>query len=283
MPETLPLLPRPPAPALPAPEGSAVTGCADRCCAPASPSSALVTPGSRVTDGAADVLGAPGCSDGCCSPAAVVAPVGSGGGPGPGSPAWQKAARTARELSWVSLAWMSAEGVLGVVAGLRAGSVSLLGWALGSVIEALASIIVIWRLTGTRTLSETSERSAQRAVAVSFFLLAPFITVQAVRDLAIGHAAGHTVLGVVVTAASLLAMPALGVAKRRLAAVLGSGATAGEGTQNLLCAAQAAAVLLGLAATAALDWSWVDPVIALALAAWALREGRAAWRGQDCC
>lgn len=90
-------------------------------------------------------------------------------------------------------------------------------------------------------------------------------------------------LGIVITAVSLLGMPALGVAKRRLGAALGSGATAGEGGQNLLCAAQAGAVLLGLAATAALGWTWVDPVIALLLAAWAVREGREAWHGEDCC
>ncbi len=224
-----------------------------------------------------------GCADGCCASPDAAGLAGLDGRPVPGSPAWLRAARTARALSWLSLAWMGAEGVLGLVAAIRAGSVSLLGWALGSVIEALASVIVIWRFTGTRTRSETAERAAQRAVAVSFLLLAPFITVEAVRDLLTGHTAGPTVLGVVVTAASLATMPALGVVKRRLGTVLGSGATAGEGTQNLLCAAQAAAVLLGLAATAVLGWSWVDPVIALALAVWALREGRAAWRGEDCC
>lgn len=259
MPATLPLLPRRPGPV----------------------ASASQVPAAGCTDGCDE-----GCTGSCCAPAATAGASGAtppDGRPEPASPAWLRAARTARALSWLSLAWMGAEGVLGLVAGLRAGSVSLLGWALGSVIEALASVIVIWRFTGTRTRSGTSERSAQRAVAVSFFLLAPFITVEAGRDLLTGHTAGPTVLGVVVTAASLLAMPVLGVVKRRLGTALGSGATAGEGTQNLLCAAQAAAVLLGLAATAALGWSWVDPVIALALAAWAVREGRAAWRGEDCC
>ncbi len=85
------------------------------------------------------------------------------------------------------------------------------------------------------------------------------------------------------TAASLLVMPALGVAKRRLGAALGSGATTGEGIQNLMCAAQAGAVLLGLAGTAVFGWSWLDPAIALLLAGWAVREGREAWRGEDCC
>ena len=196
---------------------------------------------------------------------------------------WHRAAQWARVLSWLSLVWMTGEGVLGLVAGAAAGSIALIGWALGSVIEGLASAIVIWRFTGARTLSETAEGRAQRAVAVSFFLLAPYIAVEAVRDLITGHSAETSVLGIAVTAASLLIMPVLGVAKARLARTLDSGATAGEGAQNLLCAAQAAAVLLGLGLTAAFGWWWVDPVIALALAVIAIREGREAWQGEECC
>jgi divalent metal cation (Fe/Co/Zn/Cd) transporter len=190
-----------------------------------------------------------------------------------------RAARAARLLSWVSLAWMIGEGLLGLVAGLDAGSVSLLGWAVGSIIEGLASVIVIWRFTGARTLSETAEARAQRAVAVSFFLLAPYLVVQSVHDLATGHAAEAAVLGIVVTALSVVVMPALGIAKRRLGASLGSRATVGEGVQNLICAAQAAAVLIGLAVTAVYGWTWVDPAVALLLAGWAIREGIEAWQG----
>lgn len=200
-----------------------------------------------------------------------------------GDPAWQRAASRARLLSWVSLIWMSGEGLIGLVAGVQAQSISLTGWALGSAIEGLASVIVIWRFTGTRTLSETAEARASKAVAVSFFLLAPYIAVEAVRDLVDGHQAGVSALGIVVTTASLIVMPFLGVAKKRLGAVLDSGATAGEGAQNLICAAQAGAVLIGLLATAVLGWTWLDPAVALLLAGWAIREGRQAWRGDDCC
>ncbi|MGX7681228.1 cation transporter [Jatrophihabitans sp. DSM 45814] len=196
---------------------------------------------------------------------------------------WLRAARSALLLSWLSLAWMTAEGVLGLVAGVEAGSISLLGWAVGSVIEGLASIIVIWRFTGARTLSETAEQRAQRAVAASFFLLAPYLVIQSVRDLASEHTADTSALGIAITAASLVVMPVLGVAKRRLGARLDSRATAGEGSQNLICAGQAAAVLIGLAVTGAYGWSWVDPAIALLLAAWAIREGVEAWQGDDCC
>ena len=83
---------------------------------------------------------------------------------------WRRAASMARLLSWLSLGWMTGEGALGLVAGVDAGSVSLVGWALGSVIEGLASVTVIWRFTGSRTLSATAETTARKAVAVSLFV-----------------------------------------------------------------------------------------------------------------
>jgi divalent metal cation (Fe/Co/Zn/Cd) transporter len=179
---------------------------------------------------------------------------------------------------------MTAEGATGLVAGFAAGSIALVGWALGSVIEALASVIVIWRFTGTRMASQTAERRAQRAVAVSFWLLAPYIVAEAVRDLSGHHPASASALGIALTASSVVIMPVLGTAKRRLGERLGSGATAGEGTQNLMCAAQAAAVLIGLVVVAAWPGGWpVDPVIALGIAAWSVWEGARSWRGADCC
>ena len=197
--------------------------------------------------------------------------------------AWLAAAQRARLLSWLSLAWMTAEGALGVLAGAVAGSIALVGWGLGSAIEGLAAAIVIWRFTGSRTHSQTAERRAERAVAASFFLLAPYVAVQAVRSLATGERPAISLLGIAVTASSVVLMPALGVAKRRRGERLGSGATSGEGTQNLLCAAQAAAVLVGLAANASFGAWWLDGAVALALAAFAVKEGCAAWRGEGCC
>src|SRR6201999_145965 len=172
------------------------------------------------------------------------------------------------------------EGAVGLWQGLAAGSIALTGWALGSAVEGLASIIVIWRFPGSRARSETAEHRAQRGVALSFWLLAPYIAAQSVLDLVTGQHARTTVTGIALTAAALVAMPLLGRAKHRLAARLGSAATAGEGTQNYLCAAQAAAVLLGLAVTAAwpVAW-WSDPVIGLAIAAAAAWEGIQSWRG----
>ncbi len=196
---------------------------------------------------------------------------------------WLRAARLARWLAWASLAWMTVEGAVGLTAGFTAGSIALVGWALSSVVEGMASVIVIWRFTGSRTLSATAEGRAQKAVAISFWLLAPYVAIESVRDLLTRHHPGSTLLGIGLTISSLLLMPALGVVKQRLGARLGSGATAGEGSQNLLCAYLAAAVLAGLVANSLWGWWWLDPVAGLAVAAVAVREGLEAWRGENCC
>ena len=196
---------------------------------------------------------------------------------------WLRAARLARWMAWASLAWMTVEGAVGLVAGVSAGSIALVGWALSSVVEGLASVIVIWRFTGSRTLSATAEGRAQKAVAISFWLLAPYVAIESVRDLLVRHQPETTLLGIGLTISSLLLMPALGVTKRRLGRRLGSGATAGEGSQNLLCAYLAAAVLAGLVGNSLWGWWWLDPVAGLAVAGVAVREGLEAWRGEICC
>jgi divalent metal cation (Fe/Co/Zn/Cd) transporter len=195
---------------------------------------------------------------------------------------WLRSARRARLLSWLSLGWMTAEGAVGLVAGIAAGSIALVGFGLSSAVEGLASVIVIWRFTGSRTHSETSERTAQKAVAVSFWLLAPYIAIEAIHNLATAEKPATSWLGIALTTGSLVLMPLLGRAKLRLGAQLSSRATAGEGTQNLLCAALAGAVLLGLVGNTAAGAWWLDPVAALFIAAVAIREGTKSWRGEVC-
>jgi divalent metal cation (Fe/Co/Zn/Cd) transporter len=195
---------------------------------------------------------------------------------------WLRLARMARLLSWLTLAWMGVEGGVAIGAAIVAGSVALLGFGLDSGIEAMASVIVIWRFTGTRLASATSERRAQQLVAVSFFLLAPYIAGEAVRALVAGDHAETSIIGLVLTAGTAVFEPALGLAKRRIGARLGSSATAGEGTQNLLCAYLAMAVFAGLAANTLLGAWWLDGAVALGIAAWAVVEGWRAWAGRSC-
>jgi divalent metal cation (Fe/Co/Zn/Cd) transporter len=200
-----------------------------------------------------------------------------------GGPQWQRQARRARQLSWLSLAYMTAEGTIAITAAVLAGSVALLGFGLDSIIEGLASVIIIWRFTGSRTLSEEAEQRAQKAVAVTFFLLAPYIAADAIRTLADNDKPSTSWLGIGLSIASLILMPLLGVAKKRIGASIESHATEGEGTQNLLCAYLAATVLIGLLANTLLGLWWLDPTVGLLIAALAIREGKEAWNGDDCC
>jgi divalent metal cation (Fe/Co/Zn/Cd) transporter len=198
--------------------------------------------------------------------------------------AWLTAARRARQLSWASLVWMSIEGIVGLAAGFDANSLSLVIWAASSFVEGLASVTVIWRFTGSRTRSATSERAAQRWVAGSFLLLVPFFAYESVHKLAAGSDAQGNAVGIAVTASAIVLMPALGRAKVRLARRLDSAATAGEGVQNLMCAAQAAATLIALIGAGA-GLGFLDPIAALVVCAIAIKECVALWRGEsdDCC
>jgi divalent metal cation (Fe/Co/Zn/Cd) transporter len=196
---------------------------------------------------------------------------------------WHDATRKARWLSWLSLAWMGAEGVIALTAGILAGSIALVSFGLDSFIEGFASLVVVWRFTGSRLLSHAAEERAQKLVAVQFFLLAPYVAFEAVHKLLTGEQPQTSWLGIALVTSSIIGMPFLGIAKHRLADKLGSVATRGEGTQNLLCAYLAAAVLVGLLGNTLFGFWWLDPAAALFVAAVALKEGRESWRGDGCC
>ncbi len=198
---------------------------------------------------------------------------------------WEHNARRAKLLSWLSLVWMTIEGAVGVFSGIVAGSIALQAFGISSAVEGLASVIVIWRFTGSRTLSETSERPAQKLVAVRFWLLVPYVVAEAIYKLLTAAEPETSYLGIGLTVSSLLLMPLLGKVKHGLGAKLGSAATAGEGTQNILCAYLAAAVLVGLLGNTLFGLWWLDPGAAFAVAALALKEGRESWQGKgcDCC
>jgi divalent metal cation (Fe/Co/Zn/Cd) transporter len=195
---------------------------------------------------------------------------------------WYSAARKARLLSWLSLAWMGTEGVLGIATGVIAGSIALTGFGINAFVEGFASVIIVWRFTGARLHSQKAEVRAHRLVALQFFVLAPYVAYEAISKLWAGEQPDTSWLGIALVTTSAIGMPLLGRAKTRLAHKLGSGATHGEGTQNILCGYLAVAVLAGLLGNALLGWWWLDPIAALAIAALAIHEGRQSWRGESC-
>jgi divalent metal cation (Fe/Co/Zn/Cd) transporter len=186
-------------------------------------------------------------------------------------------------LSWLSLAWMTVEGAVAILAGIAASSIALIGFGLDSAIEGFASVIIIWRFTGNRVFSHAAEQRAQRLVAVQFFLLAPYVAYESIRTLLGGEHPDATWVGVGLAAGSVILMPVLGITKQRLADQLGSVATRGEGRQNMLCAYLAGALLLGLLGNALAGAWWLDPAVGLLVGAVAVKEGVESWRGEGCC
>jgi hypothetical protein len=149
--------------------------------------------------------------------------------------------------------------------------------------DKLASVIIIWRFTGSRVMSPSAEHRAQKLVAIQFFVLASYVGVESLRAIVGGEHSNVSVLGMALAVWSLVTMPLLGMAKQRIAEEIGSAATKGEGRQNVLCAYLAGALLVGLVANAAVGAWWLDPGVGLLIAAVAVKEGREAWRGDGCC
>jgi divalent metal cation (Fe/Co/Zn/Cd) transporter len=177
---------------------------------------------------------------------------------------------------------MTLEGGIAIVAGILAGSIALIGFGIDSAIEGFASAIIVWRFTGARIFSDAAETRAQKLVAIQFFVLAPYVGYESVEALVQSERPGVSVLGIALSASSVVIMPYLGIAKQRLADRLGSAATKGEGRQNMLCAYLAGALLVGLVGNAAFGAWWLDPTVGLLIAGVAVKEGVEAWRGEGC-
>jgi divalent metal cation (Fe/Co/Zn/Cd) transporter len=192
-------------------------------------------------------------------------------------------ARRVKLLSWLSLLWMTGEGAVAILAGIAAGSIALIGFGLDSAIEGFASVVIIWRFTGTRVFSHAAEQRAQKLVALQFFILAPYVGYESLEALIGGDRPDVSRVGIALAIGSVIFMPLLGVAKQRLADSMGSAATAGEGRQNILCAYLAGALLIGLLGNALVGAWWLDPVVGLIIVGVAVKEGVEAWRGEGCC
>jgi divalent metal cation (Fe/Co/Zn/Cd) transporter len=191
--------------------------------------------------------------------------------------------RRARLLARGGNAWHVVEFAIALGAGIAAGSIALVGFGIDSLIEAAAGFVILWRFAPSRVHSDSAERRAQQLVAASFFALALYVGVEAVRTLAAGDHPAASWVGIGLAAFTAPTMPLLAGAKRRVGEQLGSAATVKEGAQNLVCAYLSVALLAGLLANALADWWWADPAAALVIAGVAAREGVQSWRGEGCC
>lgn len=191
--------------------------------------------------------------------------------------------RRAKSLARLGLGWHAIEAAVAIGAGLTAGSVALIGFGADSVVESVAGIVLLWRFGKKRHNSEAAERRAYRLIAISFWVVATYVGVEATRQLIAGDHPEASWVGIGLAAVTLATMPPLAMAKSRVAGQLGSAATRAEGRQNMLCAYLSGALLVGLGANAIGGWWWADPITALLIAGVAVREGRKAWAGETCC
>jgi divalent metal cation (Fe/Co/Zn/Cd) transporter len=189
--------------------------------------------------------------------------------------------RRIRLLVWATIGYNVVEAAVALTAGIHASSTALVGFGLDSVIEVAAAAAVAWQFAAADP--ERREKAALRFIAVSFFVLAAYITVQSVRALTGALEAESSPVGIGLAAVSLAVMPLLAWLQIRAGREAGSRSAVSEAKQTLLCSYLSAVLLVGLGLNALFGWSWADPVAALLIAGFAVREGLSAWRGDPCC
>lgn len=188
-----------------------------------------------------------------------------------------------RRIRWIvgfTIGYNAIEAVIAIVAGSTANSAALIGFGLDSVVEVLSAAAVAWQFT--RKDPERYEKPTLRVIAVSFFLLAGYVIASAVLSLGGVIEPEHSTIGLALTAVSVVVMPAVSLFERRTGLELGSATAVADSKQTLICAYLSVAVLLGLALNSLFGWAWADSVAALVIAAFAIREGIEAWRGDTC-
>jgi divalent metal cation (Fe/Co/Zn/Cd) transporter len=183
-------------------------------------------------------------------------------------------------LAGASVAYNTVEATVAIAAGAAASSIALVGFGLDSIVEMSSGLIILWQFR--HPIPEARERQALRLIALSFFALAGYVTVESLRSLLAGQAPDPSPVGIAIAALSLLVMPALSWAQRRTGRALGSTTVVADSKQTLLCTYLSAVLLAGLLLNSALGWWWADPLVGLVIAGLAVREGREAWHGQAC-
>lgn len=188
-----------------------------------------------------------------------------------------------RRIRWIVAATITyniIEAVAAITAGSVASSAALVGFGLDSIVEVLSAAAIAWQFTARDP--ETREKTALRLVAVSFFTLAIYVTIDATLSLTGLRTVEHSTIGIILTALSLIIMPALSWAERHTGKKLGSASAIADSKQTLICAYLSGAVLIGLLLNTLFGWTWADPIAALVIVGFAVKEGIEAWKGDAC-
>ncbi|MFI0107947.1 cation diffusion facilitator family transporter [Streptomyces parvus] len=178
------------------------------------------------------------------------------------------------------------EGIIAIAAGTVAGAVSLIGFGIDSGIEVAAAVVVLVRLLAEikgGEPDEAKERRALKFIAITFFALAAYVTVEGIRDLLGGEKPDTSIVGIVLTGLSIVIMPWLARAKRRAGLEMNSRLVVADAAETKLCAWLSVSTFVGLLAFAAFGWTWLDPVAGFVIAAFAIMEGKEAWEGELVC
>lgn len=190
-----------------------------------------------------------------------------------------------RRLEYFTIVWNSLEGVVALIAGLLAGSISLVGFSIDSFIEVTSGATLLWRMSVDAHVDrrERNERLALRTVGLCFLALAAYIAFESISNLARRQAPEHSIPGIVLACVSLLVMPLLSRAKRKVGTALGSAAMHADAKQTDFCVYLSAILLAGLLLNALFGLWWADPAAALIMAPIIAKEGFEGIRGQACC
>ena len=189
--------------------------------------------------------------------------------------------RRIRVIVAITITWNIIEAVIALIAGGAASSAALVGFGLDSIVEVLSAAAVAWQFAAPDPARR--EKTALRIIAISFFALATYVSVDAVLSLTGVREAEHSTVGIVLAALSLAVMPFLSLIERRTGRELGSASAVADSKQTLICSYLSAALLAGLLLNSMLGWAWADSAAALIIAVVAVREGVEAWRGDACC
>jgi divalent metal cation (Fe/Co/Zn/Cd) transporter len=187
--------------------------------------------------------------------------------------------RRAVRLEYFTITWNVIEAIVAIGAGIAAGSIALVGFGFDSSIEGFAATVVLWQLRGAE--DEARKERALRLIAITFFALAAYVVFESVRDLVTNAEPERSTIGIGVAIVSIIVMPTLGFAKKRVAERMGSAVLRADAAETFLCSWLSVILLVGLVLNATVGWWWADPVAALGIAWLALHEGREAWSGDD--